>query len=187
MSFKDDKGKEEIEKLVEMHRILTKQLNDKQDLIDKMSIEIHELKEVLNYTNKIIAGKSFTPASNLLISDALFIEDIGTKGEGTLLSRRIQSKNNELLCILKFADSKHVEIKFIDPEKTNVKEKSELYLSEFIQQTLLKIKETHPNLELTIDKYENSDFIERMIIKNVNTTENFDLITNGIERLLGLL
>ena len=184
MSFEDDKGKNEIERLVEIHSKLKKQYYDKKEQIERLSVEIEELNDVLNQINKIIAGKSFTPASKLLNAEEIFKEGIGAKGTGTLIKRKVFSNENKLLCILKFKDLKDVEIKIVDPKKSRIKEQSEIFISDFIQQILVKIKEKEPSLEMKIEKHENKEFIETIIIQNVNKLENFDLIELGIRRVL---
>jgi len=184
MSFEDDDSKNEIEKLVEMHRTLNKQYLDKKELVEKLTKEISELKLVINQINKIIAGKSFTPASNLLSAEDLFKETLGSQGEGTLIKRKLFSKDNKLLCVLRFYNLEKVEILFIDPEKLDVREKSEIFINYFIQQILIKIKDKAPQLEMKIEKYKNLDSIQRIELNNVNKLEYFDLIELGIRKVL---
>ncbi len=184
MNFKEEDGKNEIEKLVNIHRTLNKQYLDKKELIQKLTEEVNELKLVINQLNKVISGKSFTTASNLLSAEDLFKESIGNKGRGTLIKRKLFSKNNDLLCILKFFDFKKVEILFVEPEKIDVREKSEIFINDFIQQILIKIKENEPRLEMKIDKCKNLDSIQRIEINNVSKLEYFDLIEFGIRKVL---
>ncbi len=184
MNFKEEDGKNEIEKLVNIHRTLNKQYLDKKELIKKLTEEVNELKLVINQLNKVISGKSFTTASNLLSAEDLFKESIGSKGSGTLIKRKLFSKNNDLLCILKFLDFKKVEILFVEPEKIDVREKSEIFINDFIQQILIKIKENEPRLEMKIDKCKNLDSIQRIEINNVSKLEYFDLIEFGIRKVL---
>ncbi len=184
MSFEDDDSKNEIEKLIEIHRTLNKQYLDKNELVEKLTKEISELKSVISQINKIIAGKSFTPASNLLSAEDLFKETLGFQGEGTLIKRKMFSKDNELLCVLRFFDLTKVEILFINPEKLDVREKSDIFINYFIKQILVKIKEKEPHLEMKIDTIKNLDSIQRIEISNVNKLEFFDLIELGIRKVL---
>jgi len=184
MSFEDDKEKNEIERLVEIHSTLKKQYHDKKEQLERLNVEIEELNDLLNQINKLIAGKSFTPASKLLDAEEIFKEGIGAKGTGTLIKRKVFSSENKLLCVLKFKDFKDVEIKIVDPKESQVKEQSEIFISNFVKQILVKIKEKEPSLDMKIKKHEKEDFIETIIIQNVNKLENFDLIELGIRRVL---
>ncbi|MCK4238998.1 MAG: hypothetical protein KAX33_07760, partial [Candidatus Lokiarchaeota archaeon] len=83
-----------------------------------------------------------------------------------------------------FFDFKKVEILFVEPEKIDVREKSEIFINDFIQQILIKIKENEPRLEMKIDKCKNLDSIQRIEINNVSKLEYFDLIEFGIRKVL---
>ncbi len=109
--------------------------------------------------------------------------------KGTKLKRKIYSKENDegdLLCILNFFDFSEVEIKFIDPEKQTVKETNEAFINFFLMGALVHIKEKNQALVLNYDYYKNSDIIECIHILNLDSINDFDLITSKIKEFVSL-
>ncbi|MFX0138189.1 MAG: hypothetical protein ACFFDN_31395, partial [Candidatus Hodarchaeota archaeon] len=147
----------EIEKL---SYILSKIQNiyyKKKEQLEELQTEIGELREVLNFLNSLISGKSFHSADEIYskklfkkadssLEEQYFVEELPKERvEGTNIKRKIFSKNKgkdeELLCVLNFFDFNRVEIKIIDPEKRLIKETSEDFIRIFIKGALIKIKE----------------------------------------------
>ncbi len=110
------------------------------------------------------------------------------KVKGTNIKRKIFSKGKEkeskLLCILNFLDFNKVEIKFIDPLDREIRETSEDFISIFLRGALLKIKDNNPDLDLSYDYFKNSKLIECIMISNLKTIQEFDLITSKMRELL---
>ena len=198
MNAKDSEN--EIEKL---SRILSKIQNlyyKKKEELEELKSEINELRDILNLLNSLISSKSFHSAdeiySEVLIKKAdkpteeeYFVEEISKeKVEGTNIKRKIFSKSKgndeELLCILNFYDFNRVEIKFIDPEKRSIKETSEIFIRTFLKGALIKIKETNPDMSLNYEYFKNSDLIERIIISQLKSIDEYDLITLKMRELL---
>ena len=190
----------EIEKL---SQVLTKIQNlyyKKKEQLEELQIEISELKEVLNYLNSLISDKSFQSADKIYsqslqeldkksAEEEYFVEEMPEeKVKGTNIKRKIFSKDKEkeskLLCILNFLDFNKVEIKFIDPMDRSIRETSEDFISIFLRGSLLKIKDTNPDLDLSYDYFKNSKLIECIKISNLKTIQEFDLITSKIRELL---
>ena len=129
----------------------------KKEQLEELQLEISELREVLNFLNSLISGKSFYSADEFYskslikkgdesIEERYFVEEVSKeKVEGTNIKRKIfskgKNKEDELLCILNFYDFNRVEIKIIDPEKRLIKESSEDFIRIFIRGALIKIKE----------------------------------------------
>ncbi|MHA2290353.1 MAG: hypothetical protein ACXABG_16320, partial [Promethearchaeota archaeon] len=90
-----------------------------------------------------------------------------------------------LLCVLNLYDFKKVEIKFIDPEKRGIQETSSNFINVFLKGALIKIKENNPNLSISY-RFKNVDKIEYIIISNLSSIEDYDLITEKIRELLAL-
>ena len=190
----------EIEKL---SQVLTKIQNlyyKKKEQLEELQIEISELKEVLNYLNSLISDKSFQSADKIYsqslqeldkksAEEEYFVEEMPEeKVKGTNIKRKIFSKDKEkeskLLCILNFLDFNKVEIKFIDPMDRSIRETSEDFISIFLRGSLLKIKDTNPDLDLSYDYFKNSKLIECIKISNLKTIQEFDLITSKMRELL---
>ena len=120
--------------------------------------------------------------------DEYFNEKISEETfKGTNIKRKIFSNQNQeeenLLCVLNLYDFKKVEIKFIDPEKRGIQETSENFINIFLKGALIKIKENNPNLSISY-RFKNVDKIEYIIISNLSSIEDYDLITAKIRELL---
>jgi hypothetical protein len=193
-------NEDEIEKL---SHILSKIQNiyyKKKEQLEELEIEINELREILNFLNSLISGKSFHSADKIYsklitkkqgspIQEKYFVEEIPKERvEGTNIKRKIFSKNkgkdDELLCILNFYDFNKVEIKLIDPEKRAIKETSEDFIQIFLKGSLIKIKESNPNLSLNYKYFKDTDLIDQIQISNLKKIEEYDLITSKIRELL---
>ena len=193
----------EIEKLSVILSKLQNLYYKKKDQLEELQLEISELKDILNHLGSIVSKKSFQSAdqiyskladSNLdksLIED-YFTEDISKeKVKGTNLKRKLfsgdQEEEEELLCILNLTDLDELDIKFITPELTNIKETSEDFLTHFIKEGLLEIKKKNPELEVQYNYYKNTDIIESIKVINLNSIDDYDLITLRIRSLLKIL
>ena len=199
MNSMDSQDKEkEIEKLSKILSTIQNLYYKKKKQLDELQLEITELKEVLNYLNSIVSNKSFHSADEIynkaltmvgkdeIIVENYFQEEIPTeKAKGTKIKRKIFSKDDQdLLCVLNFIDFNQIEIKFIDPEIRNIKETSEEFISIFLREALIPIKEKHPELKLNYVGYKNSDIIEKIQITNITSINDYDLITDKIRELL---
>ena len=190
----------EMEKLSQMLSKIRNLYYKKKDQLEDLQSEIEELRDVLNYLNTLITSKSFHSADEIYLESQVkrddtsleekyFDKDIPKERvEGTNIKRKIFSKNDEkegdLLCILNFFDLNRVEIKFTDPINRSMKETSDEFLHIFIKGALVEIKETNPNLSLKYEYYKNSDVIERIIITQLSSIKDYDLITSKIRELL---
>ena len=104
---------------------------------------------------------------------------------GTILKRKLFCKSNStLLSILYFYDFHTVEIKFVNPEATAIREKTENFIRVFLKGALVEIKENNPHLVLKYEFYKDSDIIETIKISNLNSLHEFDLITEKLRELL---
>ncbi len=199
MNSMDSQDKEkEIEKLSKILSTIQNLYYKKKKQLDELQLEITELKEVLNYLNSIVSNKSFHSADEIynkalhmvgkeeIPVENYFQEEIPTeKAKGTKIKRKIFSKDDQdLLCVLNFIDFNQIEIKFIDPEIRNIKETSEEFISIFLREALIPIKEKHPELKLNYVGYKNSDIIEKIQITNITSINDYDLITDKIRELL---
>ncbi len=198
MDLKDDEN--EIEKLSLMLSKIQNIYYKKKEHLEELQSEINELREVLNFLNSLISGKSFHSADEIYsksfiqkedgsIDEKYFVEDISKERvEGTNIKRKIFSKNKnndeELLCILNFYDLNRVEIKIIEPERLSIKESSEEFIRIFIKGALIEIIENNPNMSLKYDYYKSSDVIKHINITKLNSIKEYDIITSKMRELL---
>lgn len=198
MDLKDSEN--EIETL---SHILSKIQNiyyRKKEQLEEMKSQISELRDVLNFINSLISGKSFHSADEIYTKsldekvdkpgeEEYFVEEISKeKVEGTNIKRKIFSKkkevDDELLCILNFYDFNRVELKFINPEKRSIKETSEDFIRIFLKGALIMIKENSPDLSLEYSYFKKTEFIEKMTITKVRSIKEYDIITSKMRELL---
>ncbi len=198
MDLKDNEN--EIEKLSNILSMIQNIYYKKKEQLEQLKLEIDELREVLNYLNSILSGKSFHSADEIYSKklfekagisseDQYFVEELPKeKVEGTNIKRKIFSKRSgkedELLCVLNFYDFNKIEIKIINPEKLVIKETSEDFIKTFLKGALIKIKESNPNMNLKYDYFKNTDTIEHITITNLNSINEYDLITSKMRELL---
>ncbi len=198
MDPKDDE--KEIEKLSLMLSKIQDIYYKKKEQLEELKSEIVELREVLNFLNSLLSGKSFHSADEIYsksmvknvkepTEEQYFVEEVSKeKVKGTNIKRKIFSKSmnkeEELLSILNFYDFNRVEIKIIEPEKRMIKESSEDFVRIFIKGALVDIKEKNPNMSLKYDYYKNSGLIEYITISNLQTIKDYDVITSKMRELL---
>lgn len=187
MGFTDNE--KETEKLTKVLSLLQNIYIKKQEQLEDLQLEIKELHGIINNLNSVISNQSFTSADEIyakLLSEEYFKEGISEeKFKGTNIKRKIFSADEkDLLCVLNFYDFKRLEIKFIDPEIRDIKETSEDFINLFLKGALIKIKERYPNLSVNYNFYKNTDKIEYIHISNLNSIEDYDLITEKIRVLL---
>ncbi|MCK4287399.1 MAG: hypothetical protein KAX18_14410, partial [Candidatus Lokiarchaeota archaeon] len=168
--------------------------------LEELQNEISDLREVLNLLNSMISTKSFQSA-DIIYSKSMqevdkkqddtqyFVNDISSdRVKDTNIKRKIFSeadeKDSKLLGILNFLDLNKVHIKLIDPMDRKIRETSEAFIRTFLKEALLKIKDTNPDLALNYEYFKNSDVIECIIITNLKSIEEFDLITSKMRELL---
>jgi len=198
MDPKDDE--KELEKLSNILSKIQDIYYKKKEQLEELKTEILELREVINYLNSLLTGKSFQSAdeiySNSLIKtvdkpdeEQYFIEEVSKeKVKGTNIKRKIFSKSidndEELLAILNFYDFNRVEIKIIEPEKRAIKESSEDFVRIFIKGALVEIKEKNPNISREYGYYKNSGLIETITVSNLKSIKDYDIITSKMRELL---
>ncbi|MFX1306941.1 MAG: hypothetical protein ACFFDG_08995 [Promethearchaeota archaeon] len=198
MDLKDNEN--EIEKLSNTLSMIQNIYYKKKEQLEQLKLEIDELREVLNYLNSILSGKSFHSADEIYSKklfekagisseDQYFVEELPKeKVEGTNIKRKIFSKKSgkedELLCVLNFYDFNKIEIKIINPEKLVIKETSEDFIKTFLKGALIKIKENNPNMNLKYDYFKNTNTIEHITITNLKSINEYDVITSKMRELL---
>ena len=187
----------EIKKLSQMLNKIQNLYYKKKDQLQELQSEISELREVLNFLNSFISNRSFQSADEIYsksiekapVEDNYFIEELPKdRVKGTNIKRKIFSKakgkESKLLCILNFFDFNTVEIKFIDPPERAIKETLEGFVRIFLKGALVKIKDTSPKLSVNYDYFKDSDLIEKIKISNLNSINEYDLITSKMRELL---
>lgn len=199
MKSMDGQDKEkEIEKLSKVLSTIQNLYYKKKEHLDELQLEITELKEVLNHLNSIVSDKSFHSADEIyhkalktvgkdeISVENYFQEQIPMeKAKGTKIKRKIFSKDDQdLLCVLNFIDFNQIEIKFIDPDTRNIKETSEEFISIFLRGALIPIKEKYPEMRLDYIHFKDSNIIEKILISNITSINDYDLITSKIRELI---
>ena len=189
----------EIEKLSQMLSKLQDIYYKKKEQLTELELEINELREVINFLGSLISGKSFHRADELYSKEPLkktsissedqyFVEEIPKKKvEGTNIKRKIFSKkkgkDDELLCILNCYDLNRVEIKIINPNHRAIKETSDDFIRIFLKGALIKIKEKNPELSRKYEYFKNTELIEQIIINNLSSINEYDIITSKMREL----
>lgn len=192
-----NKKENETEKLTRILSIVQNLYYKKKDQLEDLKLEISDIQSVITTINSLISNLSFSSADKLYSKlysqekksiDEYFNEEISEETfKGTNIKRKIFSNQNQeeenLLCVLNLYDFKKVEIKFIDPENRGIQETSEKFINIFLKGALIKIKENNPNLSISY-RFKNVDKIEYIIISNLSSIEDYDLITAKIRELL---
>ena len=187
----------ETEKLTRILSTIQNLYYKKKDQLEDLKLEISEIQAVLNDINSLVSNKSFSSADELYSKshtqekkslDEYFNEEISEETfKGTNIKRKIFSNQDQeeenLLCVLNLYDFKKVEIKFIDREIRGIQETSGNFINIFLKGALIKIKENNPNLSIRY-RFKNVDKIEYIIISNLSSIEDYDLITAKIRELL---
>jgi len=186
--------KTEIEKLSEILSRIQNLYYKKEEQLEELELEISELKQVLNYLNSLLSHKSFHSADEIyqksleIPVEKYFEEKVSEERvKGTTIKRKIFSKDEkekDLLCILKFIDFNKVEIKFLDPEVRSIKETSENFINVLLKGAFIKIKEINPAMDLKYRYFKNSNIIEFITVSNLQSINDYDMITSKIRELL---
>ncbi|MHA1192695.1 MAG: hypothetical protein ACTSP9_10415 [Promethearchaeota archaeon] len=187
-------NEKDTKNLTELLSKLQTLYHQKKEQLEVLHQEIEELRSILASLNTLISTKSFLSADQLYsekkkASDDYFKEDVSQEEfKGTNVKRKIfsEDKNEEehLICVLNFYDYKIVNIKFIDPEIRAIGETNENFMNIFLRGALIKIKETTPDLNISYDFYKDTKLIESIIISNLTSIKDYDLITEKIRELL---
>jgi hypothetical protein len=198
MHPKDDE--KELEKLSQILSSIQNIYYKKKEQLEDLKSEIDELREVLNFLNSLLSGKSFHSADEIYsksvnkeleepIEEQYFVEEVSKeKVKGTNIKRKIFAKGinkeEELLAILNFYDFNRVEIKIIEPEKRAIRESSEDFVRIFIKGALVKIKEKNPNINRKYNYYKNTELIENISVTNLKSIKDYDIITSKMREFL---
>lgn len=188
----------EMETLTEVLSSIRELYYKKKDQLEELKDEIEEIREILNSLNSVISEKSFKSADEIITktknppeevsAEKYFTEPIPKdQMKGTKIKRKIfcqKDGEEQLIAILNLTDMNKIEIKFLQPEEFQIQETSEKFIKTFLKGALIEIKDKNPDLSLNYQYYKNSDIIERIIIKNLKSIKNYDLITKKIQELL---
>ncbi|TFG08992.1 MAG: hypothetical protein EU539_00950 [Promethearchaeota archaeon] len=187
--MEDKENDVSLEKLSEILSTLQNLYYRKREQLEELQDEINDIKDILNYFNSMVSRKSFHRADEIYqekMMETYLKDDISTEAtKGTSLKRKIFSQDHQdLLGILKFIDSETIEIKFLEPDQRSITESSEDFINIFLRGALIPIKEDVPNLQANYEYYKNTNFIEKIIITNVKSIHDFDLVSEKISELL---
>ncbi|TFF96730.1 MAG: hypothetical protein EU547_06150 [Promethearchaeota archaeon] len=189
----------EIEKLTIILSNLQNLYYKKKEQLIELEDEISALKTTIDNLNSIISSKSFHSAAELY-SESEKVQEVEKKSEeryfienipqeqvsGTKIKRKIflqKEEEEELICILNLYDMDELEIKILQPQKYKLQETSENFIALFLKEALIKIKERTPNMELNYEYLKNTNIIEKIVIKNLKSIKDFDLITEKLRDL----
>jgi len=199
--MKSMNGKEiEVEQLSTILSKIQDLYYKKKEQLEDLELEIASLKEILNYLNSVISNQSFHSADEIYlktlekfdldkVSETYFTEEVPKdKVKGTTIKRKIftknEAENGELVCVLNFIDFNTLEVKFINPEVRSIKETSEEFINILLKGALIKIKEENEKMSLEYEYYKDTDIIEYIKIQNLETINDYDLITTKIRELV---
>ncbi|TFF97255.1 MAG: hypothetical protein EU547_04845 [Promethearchaeota archaeon] len=145
------------------------EFHEDSDIIEK--IEIINLDSIENY--------------NILTSSILKLLNKLTETVITSkIERRFYTKNDELLCIVNYLDFNRVIINFINPDKLNITNESEKYMEIFLNETVDKLKEENPSIDVTYDFYNETEIIESIEFLNIESIDIYNFITSKVMELL---
>jgi len=170
----------------------------KKEQLEELQDEIDEIRELLNDLNSLISNKSFQSAEDIYTNTSKPKTETPTKNyfsesvpqeemKGTKIKRKVFRRKNEeeqLIAILNLIDMNKLEIKFLHPEELQIQETSEKFIKTFLKGALIEIKEQNPDLQLKYQYYKETDIIERILVNNLKSIKNYDLITDKIQKLL---
>ena len=196
----DDDKEITAEKLTQVLIKLQDLYHQKKEQLEVLHQEINELRSIINKLTVVISNQSFTSADLLYsksiiekekTSDDYFNENISEEEfKGTQIKRKIFSKDKDdrehLLCILNFIDFNKLDIKFIEPEQSGIKETSEEFINLFLKEALVKIKDSTPDLTIEYEFLKNANIIKSIHITNLTKIHDYDLITEKVQELLSL-
>lgn len=195
----NDERELDIEKLTEILSKIQNLYYKKQEQLEDLRQQISEMKEIINNLNFLISKQSFHSADELYLEKVKELEkkpekyfkDKPSKDivKGTTLKRKIFAKDEEregeLLCILEFNDLSQLEVNFLNPDISAIRETSESFINIFLKGALIKIKEEKPDMGLEYEYYKDTDIIKTIKISNLRTINDLDLISDKIRELLG--
>ena len=157
----------DIEKLSEILSKIQNIYYKKQEQLEGLKQQISEMKDIINGINFLISKQSFHSADELYLQKVKELETTPEKYfkdkpsedivKGTTLKRKIfandEEREGELLCILEFNDLSQLEINFINPDITAIRETSESFINIFLKGALIKIKDEKPDMGLEYEYY----------------------------------
>jgi hypothetical protein len=100
------------------------------------------------------------------------------------IQRRFYSQDNELLCTLDYFNFSDVKITFNNPEILQILDKSDSYRTIFLEEIEKNLASKNENLEIKLDFYEDTDFIEFILLSNLQSIEEYNYITSKVMDLL---
>jgi len=188
----------EMENLTKILSSIRELYYKKKDQLEELTNEIEEIREILNSLNSVISDKSFKSADEIITktknppeevsAEKYFTEPIPKEQlKGTKIKRKIfyqKDGEEKLIAILNLTDMDKLEIKFLQPEELHIQETSEKFIKTFLKGALIEIKEKNPDLSLDYQYYKDTDIIERILVNNLKSIKNYDLITEKIQELL---
>ncbi len=194
--FKKNFKEKDIKTLTKILSKLQNLYYKKKDQLHELENEISSLKTTLDDLNSIISSRSFHSADELYLEKSqgskeiseehYFVENLPEESvSGTKIKRKIflkKKEDEELICILNLIDMDELEIKMLQPNKYKIEETSDRFIKIFIKEALIEIKERNPNLKLNYEHIKDTNIIEKIIIKNLNSINDFDLITEKLRK-----
>lgn len=100
------------------------------------------------------------------------------------IQRRFYSQDNELLCTLDYFNFSDVRITFNNPEILQISDKSDSYRTIFLEEINNSLVSKNEHLEIKLNFYEDTDFIEFILLSNLQSIEEYNYITNKVMDLL---
>jgi len=100
------------------------------------------------------------------------------------IERSLYSEEDELLCDLKYLNFHKVLINFTHPEIAHIKQDSIHFKSIFLNETVSKLVEEVPELNISYNLYKNTKILESIEILNIKSIKRFDFITFKVMELL---
>jgi hypothetical protein len=175
----------EIKVLLELNENLQTVIQDKYNQIQQFENEISLLKSKINEITNLISDGSFQTAETLMDTESFIKNHENTSFTNLNYTRKLFSKNDQLLATVKFQDS-IIFIRLIIPKITKLTQTS--YMTNFVKPVLVNLKRIENDLmqETTVFKDNSEEYVDSITLKNIKSFESFDLIVKNIEKLIGI-
>jgi hypothetical protein len=174
---------ENIKWLVELKQSLEDLVANKSGQIEQLKKEIENLQQQIGIISQQISTHSFVSADSLLDTESFMKSIPSTTPPTSNIMKKIFSTQNELLASVQY-EKDIILVRFILPER--VKVTPEKYITFFVKDILINLKKNEPNLSVKYTKktQDNQDFIETITLQRIHQYESFEMIYDGIQRLI---
>ena len=163
----DEKEKKYIDTLIKLREDLKNLLRNKQELLEQIKAEIDILTLRIHDIDRYIGAQSFRTADQLVDTETFLDQTKNVQLDNVDFTRKIYSRYEKGVELGNFNyDGSNIRLTIYSPKRLRLKEESDIYLKKIIN-PLMAIKDKEPDLEIVVEKNQESNYIKRLLIKNV--------------------